>query len=103
MCARSQLMMGVRMQAHKLAEKGGLGERELQNGVCGMIGQCGIPLKAFPTAGSAAQNKQSTFLGIEKPTHSLLHLHLRRKFCCRFCSTILLLFYFFPGDFSSVS
>lgn len=29
------------------------------------IGQCGIPLKAFPTAGTAAQNKQNTFLGID--------------------------------------
>lgn len=82
-CARSQLMMWVRMQAHKLAEKGGLGEGELQNAVCGMIGQCGIPLKAFPTAGSAAQNKQSTFLGIEIQTHRHFHLHQHRRFCCK--------------------
>lgn len=72
-CARSQLMMWVCMQTHNLMKEGGLGERELQNGVCGMIGQCGIPLKAFPTAGSAAQNKQSIFLGIEILT-LLLHL-----------------------------
>lgn len=83
MCARSQLTMWVCIQTHKLAEKGGLGERELQNGVCGVIGQCGIPLKAFPTDGSAAQNKPSTFLGIEILTHRLLHLHLYNRFCCK--------------------
>lgn len=77
-CARSQLIMWVCIQTHNLAEKGGLGESELQNGVSNMIGQCGIPLKAFPTAGSAAQNKQITFLGIEILTH---RLHLRNRFC----------------------
>lgn len=73
-----------------------------------MIGQCGIPLKAFPTAETAAQNKQSTFLGIEILTHRLPRLHRRSRFLLqmesKFCSTKLnYLWGFLPAYFISVN